>query len=108
MTTDTDTAYAALVVSRRRLLLLRILSSSAGTAYTADETVLRSALQTRGHACSRDDLAADLRHLEARDLVLVQSPGGVRLVTLLPDGDDVARGLATADGVATPRPGEGG
>lgn len=97
-------SYADLVKARRRLAVLRILRDA--PMYTAVETVLRDALAAIGMATAREDLRADLRHLEGADCLVSQHPGGVWVATLTGRGADVAAGLAVAEGVDTLRPGE--
>jgi hypothetical protein len=86
----------------RRLLLLRLLAESNGFVASAD--LLHTVLGSMGHGVSRARLEADLALLE--ELALVQQEQvGLCLVRITARGVDVASGMASAPGIARPRPG---
>lgn len=99
------TAFAAEQTLRRRLLILRLLAQA--TDYLLDEATLQAGLAAQGHPVARVDLRADLTHLDNQDCLIKRILSGVWAPQLTATGLDVAQGLARAEGVGRPRPGEG-
>lgn len=95
-------SYLQLLTEDRRLAILRILTQA--PAYAANESVLHSALQSFGHAVSRDTVRTDIEWLGEQALVTVEIVVGIRIATLAMRGLDVAEGRAQAPGVKRPSP----
>ena len=86
-----------------RLAVLQILSADAD--YAHNELVLSSALAQLGHGVSRDNLRTELAWLAEQGLVSIEDVSGIQVARLLGRGQDVAKGVAQAPGVARPQPG---
>ena len=86
-----------------RLAVLQILAEDSD--YAHNEMVLSSALNQLGHGVSSDQLRTELAWLAEQGLISVEDVSGIQVARLLSRGQDVARGLAQAPGVARPRPG---
>lgn len=100
-----STTFAQKLAEDRRLVILRCLSEVPG--YSANEMVLRTALDHYGHRISRDVLRQDIQFLKDHTLVRVEplhppSGGELWLLHLLPAGEDVAHGRANHYGIARP------
>lgn len=101
-------SYAEMVTADRRLALLRILKEAPG--YSANDSVLHTALESIGHKASRDTVRADMTWLDEQELVRLESmpvPGGreILVAAMRERGLDVATGRARHPGVKTPAPG---
>lgn len=96
------TPLADIILADRRLRILLLLSESTG--YTASAELLHTVLPRIGHPISHDRLNTDLEWLHEQDLVGLERIGDVPLAHLTARGLDVAQGVATAPGVARPRP----
>lgn len=87
-------SFNNLLAEDRRLVILRSLEEIAGN--TANDSVLRTALEHVGHQVGRDIVRADLTWLEEHSLVSIEKmtmPSGVLWrVQLTEAGEDVARG----------------
>jgi hypothetical protein len=94
-------SLAALLAADRRLVILRTLTE---TRLTANEMVLKQALDHFGHHASSDLVRGDLAWLAEADLVRIEklpaSGGELWLVHLQRAGQDVAEGRASRPGVA--------
>lgn len=97
-------SYQTVLAEDRRLCVLRLLSTSPGRE--ANHYVLKTALQSLGHAVSHDVVKGDLAWLESQGLVIVKDHNDVTVATLRAYGQDVADGVATVPGVKRPMPGE--
>ena len=97
-------AITQVIEADRRLILLRSLDDSPG--FTANESILRSTLETYGHHCTRDQVHTLLDWLAEQNLLTVRTVSGLRIATLSKRGRDVARGLAIVSGVKRPGPRE--
>lgn len=86
-----------------RLVTLRLLSEM--PAYRSNSSVLTAALESYGHAVSRDQVKTELRWLEEQGLVTVDDMDTVLVATLTERGGDVASGRASVPGVKKPGPG---
>lgn len=99
------TGFAERLKEERRLVLLRCLSDAPG--YSANESVLRTALEHYGFSVGRDTIRADLgflvdHTLVRREVLHPPSGGELWLLHLLPAGDDVAQGRERHYGIARP------
>ena len=94
-----------ILAADRRLVILCFLEEDAH--YRINEDVLKSGLDYRGHAMSRDQVRGEIIWLEQNGLVeitpLKTSSRELWLVTASEKGVDVARGLPYP-GVARPAP----
>lgn len=86
----------------RRLVVLRILSESAG--YTANDSIIDTSLDLYGHKVSRDVVKAELAWLEEQGLIALEELSGTLVATITQRGLDVANGQATNPGVKKPMP----
>lgn len=94
--------YAEFRAESRRLALLRVLAESPG--YSANESVLQTALDGLGFRESRDTVRADMNWLAEQGLARVEDVG-VMVSTLTARGEDVASGRGTHPGVQRPKAG---
>ena len=94
--------YSETVAKSRRLALLRILAEAPG--YSANESVLQTALDSLGFRESRDQVRGDISWLAEPGLLTIEDVG-VMVATLSRRGEDVAAGRANHPGVARPSPG---
>lgn len=85
-----------------RLAILQILQAE--VAYTANQEILRVALDRDGYRMSRDALHVELAWLSDMDLIVDQVVQGVHIATLTADGIDVAEGVRVIPGVRRPGP----
>lgn len=93
--------YKELLTEQERLVILRILSELNG--YTSNNSIITELLQTWGLRVSHDLTKTHLRWLEEQELVTIEAINDVLIATLTTRGEDVAKGLATVDGVKRPR-----
>lgn len=95
--------FAEHVAEDRRLVILRILDGAPG--YSANDSVLQSALDQFAHVVSRDVVLADIAWLEEAGLITAETVGArTRVAKLTPRGHDVATGRARHPGVKRPAP----
>lgn len=100
MTTKT---FAERLREDRRLVLLRLLSETAG--YRCNHSILHSGLHGIGIVSSRDDVFTDLHWLGEQGLVrLSEHVPGVLVAELTARGHDVVQGFANVPGVSKPSP----
>ncbi|GFM37691.1 VpaChn25_0724 family phage protein [Desulfovibrio psychrotolerans] len=97
-------SFQTVLAEDRRLCILRLLSGSPGRE--ANHYVLKTALQSLGHAVSHDVVKGDLAWLDAQGLVATSDKSDVTVATLRAYGQDVADGVASVPGVKRPMPGE--
>jgi hypothetical protein len=97
-------SFADFATERRRLLILRQLTLA--PAYTLDDVAIGQRLTALGHATSRDRLHTDLNWLSEQELLVYKTADTIYVCTLAARGGDVAQGLASVPGVASPQPGE--
>ena len=90
-------------IEHQRLAILRVLAEDAD--YATNESVLGSALEALGHGIGSDRLRTELHWLSEQGLIGVEEVAGLQVARLTRRGEDVARGIARAPGVARPRPG---
>lgn len=95
-------AFADLVTSDRRLVILRALESDLG--YSHNESIIHSILGQFGHKCSRDQVRTDLTWLQEQGLVTLEDVSGIYVAAITQRGVDVALGNATVPGVKRPGP----
>lgn len=95
-------ALKEMLQADRRLVMLRVLNESAG--YTANESIIDSALDTFGHKVSRDVVKNELNWLEEQGLIELENVYDTIVAKLTQRGIDVAEGQAVVDGVKRPRP----
>ncbi|MGF1775887.1 ArsR family transcriptional regulator [Vibrio nomapromontoriensis] len=95
-------ALKELLQQDRRLVILRVLSESAG--YTANESILDSALDAYGHKVSRDTVNAEITWLAEQNLIITQELAATQVATLTQRGLDVCEGQAKHPGVKAPLP----
>lgn len=84
----------------QRLVILRLLAEL--PAYSANSSVLYSALSQYGHYPSRDAVKNELYWLQEQGLISIDDIGTVIVATLTPRGLDVATGRAIVPGVKRP------
>jgi len=87
----------------RRLVLLRLLAEAPG--YSANESLLHSALEEFGHVVSRDVVRSELSWLAEQDLLRLDEVASVYVAHAAVRGVDVATGRAVVPGVKKPGPG---
>jgi hypothetical protein len=96
-------SFTQVLTEDRRLLLLRLLAESPG--YSANSSILHSAISTFGHNASRDQVLGDLVWLEEQELTAGEQVGPVHVAKITERGLDVAQGRARHPGVKRPAPG---
>jgi hypothetical protein len=98
-------SMAEIMAENRRLIMLRALDES---GYAANETVLKSVVETFGHHPSRDMIRADFTFLAEHGLIrlekLAVQSGDLWVAHLLTPGQEVAKGRVHP-GVARREPG---
>ena len=94
--------YKNILKSDQRLVILRHLEESTGTA---NDSVLQKVLETFGHKISRDKVKTHLHWLEEQDLISIETVMSTDVATITGRGHDVAKGRAEVPGVGMPRPG---
>ena len=96
--------FAKTFTEDRRLVILRLLSESPN--YSANGSIIHTALGQFGHNVSRDQVRTDLAWLKEQELVGVEVVGDqLHVATLTQRGLDVAQGRATVPGIKRPSPG---
>lgn len=97
-------SFSDTLAADRRLVVLRLLDQAPG--FTANDSILCSALAEVGHRCSRDTVRTDLSWLAEQGLITVEElmSGKVLVATLTERGGDVQAGRATVPGVKRPTP----
>ncbi|QBH95761.1 ArsR family transcriptional regulator [Limnobaculum zhutongyuii] len=93
-------SYAEFLREDQRLVMLRLLAEL--PAYSANSSVLYSALSQYGHYPSRDAIKSELYWLQEQGLVSLNDIGTVVVATLTPRGLDVSSGRAIVPGVKRP------
>ncbi len=93
--------FEQLVTGDQRLVILRTLYDSAG--YSANESILDSALDMLGHNISRDKVLAHMAWLEEMGLISITAAFDTKVAVLTQRGEDVATGQAIVPGVKRPR-----
>ena len=71
-------------------------------SHTQQRSVLTMALQSYGHAATRDVVRTELHWLQEQGLVTVNDIGPVLVATVTERGQDVASGRAIQPGVKRP------
>ena len=88
----------------RRLVILRLLADAPG--FSANGSIIHTAIGPFGHRVSRDQVRTDLAWLEEQSLIKVEVVGDdLHVAALTPRGLDIAQGGATMPGVKRPSPG---
>ncbi|MCG9624626.1 ArsR family transcriptional regulator [Vibrio mediterranei] len=95
-------ALAKLIQEDRRLVILRVLEDSAG--FTANESIIDTALDAYGHKVSRDTVLTEIHWLEEQGLISLVELAGTQVASLNQRGLDVAQGQAKHPGVKAPLP----
>lgn len=86
-----------------RLAVLRLLDEQ--PTYSANDSVLTTAVSAMGLACTRDQMRGHLSWLEEQRLITSSSLGtGLIVATATERGCDVAGGRSLVRGVARPSP----
>lgn len=86
-----------------RLAVLKLLLDL--PTYSANDSVLTTAIGAIGLICTRDQMRGQLTWLEEMRLVALTRPiDGVIVATLSERGADVAHGRATVPGIQRPSP----
>lgn len=86
-----------------RLATLRLLDSQ--PTYSANDSVLVTAVQALGLSCTRDQMRAHLSWLrEVGTVTLLQPMDGVIVATLTERGGDIAHARSTIPGIQRPAP----
>jgi hypothetical protein len=92
--------FATHLQEDRRLVLLRLLAEL--PAYRANSSVLAMALESYGHAATRDQVRTELHWLCEQGLVEISDLTAVLVATATERGLDVASGRAIVPGVKRP------
>lgn len=95
--------FAQTLTEDRRLVILRLLAQA--PSYTANLSILHSAMSSIGHRCSRDQVAGDLAWLTEQGLLETETIDGIVIATATQRGVDVAEARVTHPGVKRPSPG---
>lgn len=98
----TPQSYADFEAGHRKLAILRLLAEDAG--YSANDSVIRAAIQPLGFTVSRDRVRTDLAWLAEQGLVTIEDIAHLKVAKLTERGGDVASGAARVDGVERPSP----
>ncbi len=94
------TQYADYLRHDIRLVVLRLLVEM--TAYRANSSVLTMALDSYGHALSRDQVKTELHWLAEQGALTIYDVGPVLVATLTERGQDIAAGRARVPGIKRP------
>jgi repressor of nif and glnA expression len=94
--------YKNIVNSDQRLVILRHLEETTGTA---NDSVLQKVLDTWGHKISRDQMKTHLHWLQEQGLITIEPVMNTDVATITGRGHDVANGRANVPGVGVPRSG---
>lgn len=101
MPSDLSEVLPALVSADRRFRILQLLSGM--LAFIANDSVLKQALLTVGHAISSSELREELRWLEDKGFIHVECNDvyDLHIARLTERGQDVVHGLLKVSGVAS-------
>ena len=94
--------YKNIVQEDQRLVILRHLEESTGTA---NDSVLQKVLAAWGHKVSRDKVKTHLHWLDEQGLISIETVLNTDVATITGRGHDVANGCVEVPGVGMPRPG---
>ena len=94
------TPYSDFIRQDIRLVILRLLAEMTG--YRANSSVLTMALDTFGHALSRDQVKTELNWLAEQGVLTLDDVGPVMVATLTERGHDIAAGRARVPGIKRP------
>lgn len=94
------TPYSDFIRQDIRLVILRLLAEMTG--YRANSSVLTMALDTFGHALSRDQVKTELNWLAEQGVLTLDDVGPVMVATLTERGQDIAAGRARVPGIKRP------
>lgn len=94
------TPYSDFIRQDIRLVILRLLAEMTG--YRANSSVLTMALDTFGHALSRDQVKTELNWLAEQGALTLDNVGPVMVATLTERGQDIAAGRARVPGIKRP------
>lgn len=97
-------SFAKIVQEDRRLMVLLLLKES--DQYSANEHLLRRALDNFGHNVGKDLLRTELAWLSEQGLLKTTATADVVVAKLTSRGLDVADGRALIPGIKVPEPGE--
>jgi len=86
-----------------RLTILRLLASQAG--YSANDSVLRDALESFGFRLSRDRVRVELGWLAEQRLAQLEELGPLVVATATQRGVEAAEGRVQVSGIKRPSPG---
>jgi hypothetical protein len=92
--------YADFLRQDMRLVILRLLVEM--PAYRANSSVLNTALDSYGHAASRDQVKTELQWLAEQGALTLEEIGPVLVATLTTRGQDIAAGRARVPGIKRP------
>lgn len=92
--------YADFLRQDMRLVILRLLVEM--PAYRANSSVLNTALDSYGHAVSRDQVKTELQWLTEQGALTLEEMGPVLVATLTTRGQDIAAGRARVPGIKRP------
>lgn len=95
-------SFAKFKTEDRRLVILRLLSEDA--SYSANCSIIQSALVMFGHKVSRDRVHTDLDWLAEQELITLEIFKSTRVAKLTQDGLDVSKGVKVVSGVKRPAP----
>ncbi|MDH1007411.1 ArsR family transcriptional regulator [Pseudomonas nicosulfuronedens] len=95
-----STPYADFLRQDMRLVILRLLVEM--PAYRANSSVLNAALDSFGHAVSRDQVKTELAWLAEQGAISLEDIGPVVVATLTERGHDIAAGRARVPGIKRP------
>ncbi|WP_303763486.1 ArsR family transcriptional regulator [Sphingobium yanoikuyae] len=96
-------SYAEYMSEHVRLAVLRLLADQ--PTYSANDSVLTTAVAALGLSCTRDQMRAHLAWLGEIGMVTLLSPlAGVTVATLTERGGDVAQGRSIVPGILRPSP----
>lgn len=95
--------YGDYMMEHVRLSVLRLLAEM--PTYSANDSVLNTAVSALGLPCTRDQMRGQIAWLKDMRLVTVIEPmAGVSVATLTERGGDIAAGRSTIPGVQRPSP----
>jgi hypothetical protein len=86
-----------------RLLILQCLLAAPG--YIANQETIKTHLANKGFVVNRDQTKIEIRWLEENtETIAARNSEGVLIVTLTPDGEEVALGQQVVPGIMRPKP----
>jgi hypothetical protein len=94
--------YRERLNKNQRLAALKALDAMPG--YTANDSILHTALDSYGHNLSRDLLRTHLQWLTEQGLITLETIASTHVATLTQRGVDVALGRTHVPGVKRPDP----